>query len=109
MTPRTIQSTQTVTVGTAPVLLFGSSPRRCAVILSPVVGGGAAVFSASFRGDVVAGVGMLNCLAGVGYVITLTDGDMGDIIGTEWYAVVDAGSMQVQVTEILYLEDCTYG
>jgi hypothetical protein len=100
--PRTLQSTTTVTVGTTPVCIWGSSPRRCAVVLSPVVGGGAGVMSVSFRQDVAAGVGMLNFLLGVGYVVIITDGDMGDIITTEWYAVVDAGSMQIQITEILY-------
>lgn len=98
----TRQSTSTITVGSTPTCLFSSSPNRCALILSPIVIGGAAVMSVSFRSDVSAGVGMLNFLAGVGYVVIITDGDVGDIIQTEWWAVCDAGSMDVQITEILY-------
>lgn len=102
MSITTGQSTQTIAVGATPVTLLGSSPRRAAIILSPVVQGGATILSIGFRQNIAAGNGMLNFVLGIGYVVILTDGDVGDIIQTELFAVTDAGAMDVTVTEIVY-------
>jgi hypothetical protein len=67
-----------------------------------LVAGQAGCISLSARSDVQPGQGTINWYPNLPYPVTLTDDEIGDIIGEPWFAVSGVDGVIVQVTEYFY-------